>query len=1611
MRLRYNLLTVLIVLFAVIGTTAFAVPTYRSMIEWNGPYFHVRHGLNADSSAYLDYTVNNPLPLYSSPFSSPTAVETYGTITLPSIFVVDHDHRRIQVFTVPSNWKVETLYYSATPIQGNFGGNSIKFTLGQVVPSSERIAVNGQFLTRVSSLASYGVADSVYTIVNDGVPNTGGVVTLPIGWTLDVTDSVRVEYAYCTPPGLPGQFDLDYVLTQNTPTDIPLQLNESTSALDPAMTDLTSIAVNPSVRPLILADIYLVNGLAGGLGTLASYELDALGLTGTFDFVDTYPGLLGRPYDVEIVDNGANTAGTMGFAGTSVGVADARMSTSITNQNAFLGHDYQVAFVFDTCSAMNQVTAADNNSVDVVYNPVTGRLHMVFCRDDTPAQGTAYSYSDDYGQTWSTAVTISPSTLLLDQRRPRVALLSNGEIHVVWEAQDATPEWQLWHTYSSDGVSWSTPTDLTTVYAAVTDNRYPNLLASPADQLFLVWAADDDVYYQVYSGTWSPGALVASGAGTGFSAPHCVMDGVGRVYCAYVSDAGTPSAISYMHYNGATWGSFETGGFTAGTPDPVTNNAGFAGIGASTKGLTYPMPQVVMTGDSIWVFWNGDGTNVYGTNQARIYYQLITDVDGNFAVGAGTPIVPATDDVAPMAFTAVSDGFGNIHIVYPFATTEDQEGLRYKKYTESSGVWFPVVGSVGREIYAADVNATTFAQEPRLTVPTINNASAPFLACCKGYTAPVYGAGSPRALFKVIDGVIKVTDHTTLSEINQWAVWTHASADTRTLPGMSFTISNTSEAISNTDDVDATEFNVGDYFELNGTEGVTNDRLFLTDSDYHRFKVIRAYDNVDNCFAGGERWDVPGQSDGTPGQTYKLATIGGEGTYRVWGGHDSTAWTIVDDMLITGPTDRVCEVDRYTREVRFGDNVHGLIPPTGAYIRVNYEESVDEAEYGSLGTGTGQFSLPRGIAVNYNINLGHYDVYICDTGNDRLQKLSYDPNSSVNPDSWTNAVVDWNTAASDTDLVVNPEDIEVVMLNGSVYLVVSERGNHRLLIYRDDAATGSGGNEAPVFVSSIGQQGLMVNQFMNPRGMSLMAEDSGLVIYAADADRNNVAKILRRDWLKSSAEDTATGGSQQDNTLRVRMVDALDNDAYLLLQPGAVRTIRVEIVRSDSLVSVLADGTFAADIIDIVSINEGNLWNGESYTNEVFLADWDNAAGTFEINTSMVGDADGLSSPPARVMATIVVRADSSMPVPASGLMSFATTTDLRTVSNTPVMQMLLNDLNLAGGYLADIASTGGSPGAPPSMKPQPDGMVDFADVNVFTQGWNGDGLTFDPIADIGPWTPHDGTVPNLIADPDGQMDAWDLLSLSTMYGWYHPAGALLMAPPGIRSGSSGLDAGSPVVASAHATETGWSIELQARDVTDLTTAHLYLEFGNASVLNVRAGDFLGSSGELLFLSSVNANRADISMGRLNRQDPAVDGSGVLATVDLALPGTIRPEVRLVYELRSSGNGLIGAADVSDVPIEEVPTEFGLDAPYPNPFNSTTTFTLHLSKASQVKFSLYNVLGQEVAVITQRSLPAGTHRISWDAREAGGVPLTTGMYFARLEAPGNTAVRKVMLLR
>ncbi len=90
---------------------------------------------------------------------------------------------------------------------------------------------------------------------------------------------------------------------------------------------------------------------------------------------------------------------------------------------------------------------------------------------------------------------------------------------------------------------------------------------------------------------------------------------------------------------------------------------------------------------------------------------------------------------------------------------------------------------------------------------------------------------------------------------------------------------------------------------------------------------------------------------------------------------------------------------------------------------------------------------------------------------------------------------------------------------------------------------------------------------------------------------------------------------------------------------------------------------------------------------------------------------------------------------------------------------------------------------------------------------------------------------------------------------------------------------------------------------------------------------------------------------------------------------------------------------------ESIPQTVELGQNYPNPFNPSTTIPFRLDRAGSVKLTVYNILGQQMAVLLNAELPAGSHRVQFQAQ---GLP--AGIYLYRLETPTAQAVNKMLLI-
>lgn len=81
----------------------------------------------------------------------------------------------------------------------------------------------------------------------------------------------------------------------------------------------------------------------------------------------------------------------------------------------------------------------------------------------------------------------------------------------------------------------------------------------------------------------------------------------------------------------------------------------------------------------------------------------------------------------------------------------------------------------------------------------------------------------------------------------------------------------------------------------------------------------------------------------------------------------------------------------------------------------------------------------------------------------------------------------------------------------------------------------------------------------------------------------------------------------------------------------------------------------------------------------------------------------------------------------------------------------------------------------------------------------------------------------------------------------------------------------------------------------------------------------------------------------------------------------------------------------------------------PNPFNPATRIYFTLPAPTAVQLDIYDVAGRLVRRLVEGDLPAGPQAVEWDGRNRGGVPVASGVYFARLNAGGTATARLVLV--
>ena len=129
------------------------------------------------------------------------------------------------------------------------------------------------------------------------------------------------------------------------------------------------------------------------------------------------------------------------------------------------------------------------------------------------------------------------------------------------------------------------------------------------------------------------------------------------------------------------------------------------------------------------------------------------------------------------------------------------------------------------------------------------------------------------------------------------------------------------------------------------------------------------------------------------------------------------------------------------------------------------------------------------------------------------------------------------------------------------------------------------------------------------------------------------------------------------------------------------------------------------------------------------------------------------------------------------------------------------------------------------------------------------------------------------------------------------------------------------------------------------------------------------------------------------------------------LESAVDPSARSVSAAIEAG-GTYAVLWSEDVRSDEmIPKRFALHPNTPNPFNPITRFSFDLPARAEITLRVYDVSGRRVRNLKDGTMKAGRHEVVWDGVNDQGRSVASGIYFYRLEAGEDMAVRKMTLIR
>jgi hypothetical protein len=133
-----------------------------------------------------------------------------------------------------------------------------------------------------------------------------------------------------------------------------------------------------------------------------------------------------------------------------------------------------------------------------------------------------------------------------------------------------------------------------------------------------------------------------------------------------------------------------------------------------------------------------------------------------------------------------------------------------------------------------------------------------------------------------------------------------------------------------------------------------------------------------------------------------------------------------------------------------------------------------------------------------------------------------------------------------------------------------------------------------------------------------------------------------------------------------------------------------------------------------------------------------------------------------------------------------------------------------------------------------------------------------------------------------------------------------------------------------------------------------------------------------------------------------IDGPTLTGYINFTSNDLLNPLVSIPVTLEVT-------TDIKDA--DQFPTTYAVAQNYPNPFNPSTTIKFQLPKSTQVKLTVYNLLGKKMRTLVNDKMGPGHYQVVWNGQNDSGKSVGSGVYIYKFETEEYTQVRKMMFIK